>query len=83
MFDYCITTSVIIIIIPSKRSLFHHYSHDFPRMSAALATYRRLITLAKRLPEPDAKNAITQIREAFRANKSVDSEERCVLCAVW
>lgn len=42
-----------------------------------LGVYRRMLTLARRLPAADAADATRQIREAFRANKDERSEERC------
>jgi len=36
---------------------------------SVLSTYKRLLTLARRLPAPDRVRAISQIRTSFRASK--------------
>jgi hypothetical protein len=43
----------------------------------ALAVYRRMLRLAKRLPASERESTAAKIRAAFRENKSETSSERC------
>lgn len=49
-----------------------------PAASSVLVTYKRLLTLAKRLPSKEAVKAVADIRAAFRRDKTETDPAKCV-----
>lgn len=41
-----------------------------------IMTYKRMLTLAKRLPPSDKQYALTEIRKSFRLNREEQSAEK-------